>query len=134
MIEQQTMEENQTAFKKRSGIDTKTMVIGGGILAGILFLILRKSGGVKPDKTPVTFNLRKDGLYLAGKRISVTDAIARVLSGGRRDALITVAGDTRQGDVDAVDVAFQNAGIALSTKQPQSFASVYQRGLGGNIA
>jgi hypothetical protein len=130
-------EENQIVVREKSPlIDTKTVVIGGGLVALIAFLFFRGGGkgGRGVDSKPLLFKLRPylggSGLFLGDSQqpISIPDAIARVLAGGRKDALLQTRGDTRSGDVDAVDVAFQQAGITLRS-QTQT-ASLYSRGMG----
>lgn len=120
-------------IRQRPSIDGKTLLIGGGIIGLLIWFFFFRGGGgggVRPDRNPLLFKLRSDGLWLGSQKMSIPDAIARVIAGGRRDALVTIAGDTRQGDVDAMDVAFQQAGITLRSHTPQSIASVYQRGRG----
>lgn len=126
--------ENQIVVREKAPlIDTKTVVIGGGIIALLAFLFFRggnKGSGV--DKQPLLFKMRSylgaGGLLLGDKQMTVPEAIARVIAGGRKDALLQTAGDVRHGDVDIVDMAFQQAGISLRS-QTQT-ASLYSRGMG----
>lgn len=129
-------EEQQTIVVKerRPLVDTKTLIIGGGLVALVLFFLFRGKGwgwgrgGGGRDAKPLLFKLRSTGLFLGDKQMTVADAIARALAGGRKDALLQTAGDVRQGDVDALDIAFQQAGIVLRSQQPT--ASYYSRGMG----
>lgn len=125
----------QTAFKKRRPfVDGKTVVIGGGVLALIAFLFFRKGGGSGGNGQPLLFKLRSDGLWLGNSKVDVTAAIGKVFASRKNEMVLQTAGDVPQGVVDTFIEAFNNAGIKVYQKQPQSIASVYQRGLGGNIA
>lgn len=131
IVSNEELEQLREQSKQRPSIDGKTVLLGGGIIALIAFLFFRGGGGtgIKADKKPLTFKLRATGLMLGDKPIAVDEAIARVLAGKRRDALLQPSGDVRQGDVDFVTEQFQKAGVSLSVRQLS--ASVYQRGLGG---
>jgi hypothetical protein len=120
--------------RQKSSVDTKTVIIGGGILAAIIFLLFRRGSG-GGDKKRLLFKLRANGLWLGDKLYNTaTEAIARIKAGGRNDVELQAAGDVPQGAVDALTAAFQAGGIVVYQHKPQSFYSVYQKGLGGNIA
>lgn len=117
--------------KQKPSIDGTTILVGGGLVALILFLYFRGGGGGAKDKKPLTYSLRSDGIYLGPTKFnSITEAIARVKTGGRNDVSLKVAGDVPQRDVDSALLAFQAAGVAVFVIEPQSISSMYRRGLG----
>lgn len=129
-------EDDKTIVIKQKAplIDTKTLVIGGGAIALIAFLFFRGglgSGTGKSDKRPLEFKLRSDGFWLGQiKYPTLESVITRVKSGGRNDISVQFAGDILQSDVDKTITALQLVGLVVYQKQPQSVASVYQRGRG----
>jgi hypothetical protein len=136
MSDEELDEEDKQLLKsgrQRPLVDGKTIIIGGGVIAAILFFFFRGGGGGKLDKQVLELRLRRDGLWLGHyqKFQTYSEAIARIKAGGKTAVILIVAGDVPQGEVDKAIAAFTAADITISLKQPQTVASLYQRGMGG---
>ena len=65
----------------------------------------------RDPRTPLTDKSTGAVIELAGRILSVSDLIARIDAGGRRDVLVTVTGDTRTGAWEEIREALVFAGI-----------------------
>lgn len=126
-------DETQTIVVKQGpSIDGKTLIIGGGVVGLLLWFFFFRGGGGGGKPRVLEFRLRRDGLWLGHylKIQTYSEAIAKVRESGTTSAVLIVAGDVPQGEVDRALAAFAAADITLSLKQPQSISSLYARGSG----
>jgi hypothetical protein len=66
---------------------------------------------------PVPADSTKAEIALEGRIVSLGELIARIRVGGRRDVLVALRGDTRQGAWDEIREALESAGIQIVRKQ-----------------
>lgn len=71
------------------------------------------SARIVPDPS----NASKAVIDLEGNLVGIADLIARVITGGRRDVVIIVRGDTRHGAAQAIEQAITSAGIEIIRPQ-----------------
>ena len=57
-------------------------------------------------------------IEMEGRIVSIGELIARIDAGKRRDVLVTVRGDTRQGALAAIRDALTFMGIQVSVREP----------------
>jgi len=89
-------------------------------------------GGTQPvpDAQPITARVVPDPsdaskavIELEGQQIGIADLIARIVTGGRRDVVLIVRGDTRQGAAEAIEQAVSSSGIQIIRPQLSSVPS-----------
>jgi len=69
---------------------------------------------VRPSLTDPT----EAAIEMEGRIVSIGELIARIDAGKRRDVLVTVRGDTRQGALAAIRDALTFMGIQVSVREP----------------
>ena len=80
-----------------------------------------------PDVQPIAVRVRPDpadpaktAIELEGNLVSVAELIARIVAGGRRDVVVAVRGDTRQGGWEEIRQTLSSAGIQVIDQQASS--------------
>ena len=83
-----------------------------------------------PDAQPIGVRVRPDpadptktSIELDGNLVSVAELIARIVGGGRRDVVVAVRGDTRQGGWEEIRQTLSSAGIQVIDQQAPRSAS-----------
>jgi len=89
----------------------------GGVGPGV---VPEAPSAAQPDAQPIAVRIRPDpadpaktAIELEGSLVSVAELIARIVRGGRRDVVVAVRGDVRQGGWEEIKQTLASAGIQV---------------------